>query len=367
MAGGRKEHIVDWVDDGIIVLDTQLKIQTFNQAAERITGFSKRSALGHPIHDTFRRNPQIVAQLRRTLDSGQTSLNHDAPFLTRDGETRFISLTCSPISDRLGRRLGVAAVFKDRTMVREMEERARHSDNLRLLATMTAGIAHEVKNPLGGIRGAAQILRKAAEEGEGDRGTLVQCADLVIQQVDRIDRLIEDLLDLSSPKKLRIEPVNIHKVLNDLIHLLRAETDEEIVAFETAFDPSLPPVRGDEARLSQVFLNLLRNASDAVREQPKGGAVQVRTGIDLAPRAGRSDRASGPTIAVEITDDGPGIRAEDLGNLFAPFFTTKARGSGLGLAVSHKLVEDHGGALKLSSRYGRGTTVRVTLPAVEES
>jgi two-component system nitrogen regulation sensor histidine kinase GlnL len=367
MAGGRKEHIVDWVDDGIIVLDTRLRIQTFNQAAERITGFSKRRALGHPIHETFHRNPQIVAQMRRTLDSGQTSLNHDAPFLTRDGTTRFISLTCSPISDRLGRRVGVAVVFKDRTMVREMEERARHSDNLRLLATMTAGIAHEVKNPLGGIRGAAQILREAVEEGGGDRGTLVQCADLVIQQVDRIDRLIEDLLDLSSPKKLHLEPVNINKVLNDLIPLLRAETDEDIVAFETAFDPSLPPVRGDEARLTQVFLNLLRNASDAVRDRPEGGAVHVRTGIDLAHRSVRSDHASGPTIAVEITDDGPGIRAEDLGNLFTPFFTTKARGSGLGLAVSHKLVEDHGGTLNLSSHYGSGTTVRVTLPAVEES
>jgi two-component system nitrogen regulation sensor histidine kinase GlnL len=367
MAGGGNEHIVDWVDDGIIVLDTQLKIQTFNQAAERITGFSKRSALGHPVHDPFRRNPQIVAQMRRTLDSGQTSLNHDAPFLARDGTTRFISLTCSPVTDGSGQKLGVAAVFKDRTVVREMEERARHSDSLRLLATMTAGIAHEVKNPLGGIRGAAQILRKSVAEGEGDQGTLLQCADLVIQQVDRIDRLIEDLLDLSSPKKLRIAPVNIHKVLNDLIRLLRAETDEAAVTFETAFDPSLPPVRGDEARLTQVFLNLLRNAADAVREQPKGGSVQIRTGVDLAPRSGRPDHAPGPAIAVEISDDGPGILAEDLGKLFTPFFTTKARGSGLGLAVSHKLVEDHGGAIKLSSRYGRGTLVRVTLPAVEES
>jgi two-component system nitrogen regulation sensor histidine kinase GlnL len=252
------------------------------------------------------------------------------------------------------------------TMIRELEVRARHSDGLALVGTLAAGIAHEVKNPLGGIRGAAQILKQGLTGGGGDPATLVECADLVIQQVDRINRLIEELLDLSSPKKLRIGAANINKILNDLVQLLRAETEEEQISFKLDFDPSLPPVRGDEERLTQIFLNLLRNAVDAVCEHPPAGKILIVSKVDLEPHPGRADHSPQSMIAVEIEDDGAGIRPEDLEKLFTPYFTTKSRGSGLGLAVSHKLINDHGGSIRIGNAdRGRGTRVRVLLPAEE--
>jgi len=365
MTGGMNDYILECVEDGIIVVDGDLVVRVINHAAERTTGLSRQGAVGRSIAEVFKANPHLAEQLGRTLESGQTSLSHEAPLRLRDGSTRYISLTCSPVSNPAGDRLGVAAVFKDMTVIRDLEERGRHSDGLTRLGTMAAGIAHEVKNPLGGIRGAAQILRNALVAGRTEGATLIECADLVIQQVDRIDRLIEDLLDLGSPKKPRIGPVNVNKVLNDLVQLLRAELDEEAVTFDLGFDPSLPPVRGDEERLTQVFLNLLRNALDALRERPRGGKVSLRSRFDLNTHPGRSDHSPRPMIAVEIEDNGPGIRAEDLEKLFTPYFTTKARGSGLGLAVSHKLVEDHGGAIKVSSVHGKGTRVKVLLPAEE--
>ncbi len=365
MAGNLNDHILECVEDGIIVLDRDLRVRVFNHAAERTTRLSRQGAIGRPIAEVFRTNLHLADQMSRTLGSGQTSLSHEAPLQLRDGTTRYVSLTCSPVTDATGEHLGVAAVFKDMTVIRELEERARHSDGLALIGTMAAGIAHEVKNPLGGIRGAAQILHNALEAGKTEGGTLIECADLVIQQVDRIDRLIEDLLELGSPKKLRIGRVNVNKVLNDLVQLLRVDTEGENARFDLVFDPSLPPVRGDEERLTQVFLNLIRNALDAVREHPGAGRVRLLSRFDLNTHPGRADHSPQPMIAVEIEDDGPGIRAGDLDKLFTPYFTTKARGSGLGLAVSHKLVEDHGGAIKISSIYGKGTRVSVLLPAEE--
>ena len=368
MNGGINDHLVDCMDDGIMVLDPRFAVRVFNHAAERITGVSKQNAIGRPIGEILKADPHLVEQMERTMSSGQTTLMHEAPLTLRDRSTRYISLTCSAVTNLDGERIGVAAVFKDMTVIRELEVRARQSDDLALVGTLAAGIAHEVKNPLGGIRGAAQILRKGLTRGEENQRTLVECADLVIQQVDRINRLIEELLDLSSPKKLRIGAVNINKIINDLVQLLRAETEDEQISFKLDFDPSLPPVRGDEERLTQIFLNLLRNAVDAVCEHPPAGKILIVSKVDLDPHPGRADHSPQSMIAVEIEDDGAGIRPEDLEKLFTPYFTTKSRGSGLGLAVSHKLIKDHGGSIRIENDdRGRGTRVRVVLPAEELS
>ena len=363
--GGGSDHIIDCLDDGIVVVDRDHRVVTFNQAAEGITGLPKGSVLGRPFAEIFGRSPAFAAQMARTLETGQTTLHHDARLSRRGGDFAWVDLTCSPVMDESGAPAGAVAVFRDRTTIREMEEQSRHSDRLALLGTMAVGIAHEVKNPLGGIRGAAQILKKGVAEGGKDPRTLAECADLVIRQVDRIDGLIEELLEFSSPKRLDLADVNVNKVLNDLVALMRAEVGEGKIAFRLFFDPSLPPVRGDKTRLSQIFLNVLRNAVDALRDRPAGGTIRVLSKVDLDLHLARPDQPPRPAIAVEISDDGPGVRSEDLEKLFTPFYTTKARGTGLGLALSHRLVEEHGGSLRFQSRYGEGTTVRVVLPAAE--
>jgi two-component system nitrogen regulation sensor histidine kinase GlnL len=363
--GGGTDIILDCLNDGVVVVDEERRIVTFNHAAEAMTGLAKGSVLGRLLVDVFRGSPELAARMARTLETGQTTLHHDAGLARRGASPCFVDLTCSPVIDESGTPIGAVAVFRDRTTVREMEEQSRHSDRLALLGTMAAGIAHEVKNPLGGIRGAAQILKKGIAAGGRDPAKLSECADLVIRQVDRIDGLIEELLELSSRKRLRLADVNVNKVLNDLVALLRAEVGDGKIVFRIAFDPSLPPVRGDETRLTQVFLNLLRNAVEALREREAGGTIRVLTKMDLDLHLARPDQAPRPAIAVEISDDGPGVRGEDLEKLFTPFYTTRARGTGLGLALSHKIVEEHGGSLRLQSRFGEGTTVRAILPAAE--
>ena len=180
----------------------------------------------------------------------------------------------------------------------------------------------------------------------------------MIREVDRVDKLIEQLLDLARPVKLDLTAVNIHEVLEDVL-LLEMHTAEALrIAVKKRFDPSLPPIRGDRAQLTQVFLNLVKNAFQAMH---RGGVLTVGTRLetDFHVRGQGTDRNR--WIWVDIEDQGIGIREEDLPHIFSPFFTTKNKGTGLGLAVCYRIVKEHGGLIRVESIEGKGTTLRISL------
>jgi two-component system nitrogen regulation sensor histidine kinase GlnL len=267
-----------------------------------------------------------------------------------------VGIACAPVVGADGAVRGAVVVLHDLTLQRTLDATTRRADRLAALGTVARGLAHEIRNPLGGIKGAAQLLRGALADPE-----LVRCTDVIIREVDRLDGLVEQLRELSVPPRLQLEPVNIHRVLNDVLALERQAPVWGAVTLRTVFDPSLPPVEGDRAQLTQVFLNLLRNALEALGGR---GALALSTGIEtgfhLRRRSGR-----GRFLSVVIQDSGPGIPEDDQAELFSPFFSTKTTGSGLGLAVCHRIVTQHGGTITHEPAAGGGASFRVTLPVSE--
>jgi two-component system nitrogen regulation sensor histidine kinase GlnL len=219
---------------------------------------------------------------------------------------------------------------------------------------LAAGLAHEIKNPLAGLQGSAELLAREAE------GSARDYAMVIAREARRVDGLVRELLDLARPATLRAAPVNIHGVLRDVMVIARGLPGGDRVAFTQHFDPSLPPLHGDQEKLTQVLLNLVRNAVEAVRDG-SDPEVTMETGVGRL----RLRHASGRTVPlarVAVLDNGRGIPESMLSRLFTPFATSKAQGTGLGLAISRRIVEAHGGRIEVRNRSGQGVEAALYLP-----
>jgi len=246
-------------------------------------------------------------------------------------------------------------LLHDVVATRSLTETGERGSRVGELAAVAAGLAHEIKNPLGGIKGAAQLLADTlAADPDGLRFT-----SLITREVDRVSALLEQLLELTRPPRLRLAAVNVHRVLQEVL-LLERPGAADALTIRCHFDPSLPDVWADEAQIRQVFLNLVKNALEAME---RVGTLTISTRMETdfhvrTPGQGRSRQY----LSVDVEDSGPGIVPEDCERIFTPFFTTKNKGTGLGLAVSHRLVTQHGGLLRVESEPGRWTRFRVSLP-----
>jgi two-component system, NtrC family, nitrogen regulation sensor histidine kinase GlnL len=348
------EQILAGLEDGVITVDRDGKISYFNEAAEMLTELSSSQALQKPVVQLFRREHWLIERVKKSQPPLQESTRGEGDLVTRWGHKVPVSLTVSPLQDRDGNFLGSVLVLRDLKHRKELEEDLKRADRLGMVGTLAAGLAHEIRNPLGGIKGAAQLLKRSLNHDS----SLLECANIMIREVDRVDKLIEQLLDLARPVKLDLTAVNIHEVLEDVL-LLEIHTAEALrIAVKKRFDPSLPPIRGDRAQLTQVFLNLVKNAFQAMH---RGGVLTVGTRLetDFHVRGQGTDRNR--WIWVDIEDQGIGIREEDLPHIFSPFFTTKNNGTGLGLAVCYRIVKEHGGLIRVESIEGKGTTFRISL------
>jgi two-component system nitrogen regulation sensor histidine kinase GlnL len=246
-------------------------------------------------------------------------------------------------------------LLRDRTIGNAQREAESERARSAAFGQIAAGIAHEVRNPLGGIRGAAELLGRRAA-GDRDR----EAAGLIVREVDRISSLLDDFLVFARSDGLRFAPVNLHRVLDDVLDLLAMDPLGARARVERVFDPSIPELLADGERLVQVFLNLCRNALEAM---PQGdGTLRIATRLRLDRRVDLGGGERVPTLAVEVSDSGCGIPDEIRPQVTTPFFTTKTTGTGLGLALSRHFVALHGGSLQIESQPGRGTTVRVSLP-----
>ena len=266
-----------------------------------------------------------------------------------------VNLTLSPFLESDDSIQGVVVLIKNMSLIRELEERQRPAGHLNNLAAVAMGMAHEIRNPLGGIRGSAQLLRQEIKDSSHQ-----EYLDVVVSEVDRIDRMVKRMMDLTRPLNLRMASTNIHKALEEILMLEKDTLTRKKGRFEQIYDPSLPPIEADEDQLKQVFLNLIKNAIEASR---KGGKIQIVTRVSsgYAIKAASSPIPQ-QNIVVEIIDSGSGMDEPTQKKLFTPFYTTKTKGSGLGLAICLKIVEDHNGKIKITSEKGLGTTVQVFLP-----
>ena len=353
------EDVLASLGDGLVLLDLDGRVVFVSPRAEDLTGVSAAQSLGRSAERAFAANPWIsdtakalrLGEVRRTSDAGELV----SPF----GRRVSVQLVAAPVLDALGTVVGTLLLFRDMTAQRSLADPGERGNRAGNLAAVAAGLAHEIKNPLGGIKGAAQLL---AEELQDDaHGT--RFTTLITREVDRVSGLLEQLLELTRPPQLRLGAVNVHRVLNEVLTLQRAAADPTIT-IRLVFDPSLPEIRADEAQLHQVFLNLVKNALEAIS---RTGTLTITTRIETDFHVRHAARDRGQFLTVEIDDTGPGIAPEDCERIFTPFFTTKSNGTGLGLAVTEHLVAQHGGTIGVESELGRGTRFRVRLPVAGAS
>jgi two-component system, NtrC family, nitrogen regulation sensor histidine kinase GlnL len=348
------EQILTSLEDGIITVDGEGKICYFNEAAEVLTELSSSQALQKPVTQLFKREPWLLELVKKSQPPRQESTRGEGDITTRWGRKAPVSLTVSSLQDLRGNFIGSILVLRDWKHRRELEEDLKRADRLAMVGTLAAGLAHEIRNPLGGIKGAAQLLKRSLDRDS----SLLEYANIMIREVDRVDKLIEQLLDLSRPAKLELAALNIHEILEDVLLLQTRASGEPKVTVKKRFDPSLPPIRGDRAQLTQVFLNLARNAFQATGAS---GTLTVTTRVETDFHIRGQGTGRSKLIWVDLEDDGVGIKEEDLPHIFSPFFTTKNDGTGLGLAVCYRIVTEHGGLIRVESAQGKGTRFKIAL------
>ena len=347
--------------DAVIVTDEATCVVLFNPAAEELIGLSKARALGHPCDVVFAHTPLIADTVRHVQASGKSE-SHSETILNQRDRVIAVRVACLPVWDARDRIRGTTVVIHDLTYYQRLEESARRNESLARLGTLVAGLAHEIKNPLAGIKGAAQLLSHRLN----DRRELHEYTAVIGREVDRLSALVQDLLTLGAPPKPALVALNVHQVIRHVLAVIEGELTVHGIQLRCEFDPSLPDVLGDQAQLSQVFLNLLKNACEATIASPpprrSNPTITVSTRMETDFHILRSSHRSDKFLRVEIADQGSGIASEDSARIFEPFFTTKPRGTGLGLAISHRIVADHGGIIRAERNRPHGTIVTVTLP-----
>jgi len=323
---------------GLIVIDQNENIQTTNEAAKKIL---KAAHLGGKI-SKFPSFDAIAKQLKHE----ETVLEQELHCRTEQGESVPLLLNASIIRDGEQRTAGYVFLFTDITQIKQLEEQLRRSERLAALGRLAAGVAHEIRNPLSSIKGFAAIL---AGKFEGDDSRR-KIAEVMGQEVERLNRVVTELLDFARPTELNKEVHFCRDLIQRTLRLVEKDALQQKVVIEARVDPQALQVEVDQDRFSQLLLNLYLNALQAMED---GGTLTIEA-------FRQSDQ-----VVFQVTDSGNGISSEHLPHIFDPYFTTKPHGVGLGLANVHKLVEAHGGDIEAVSSSGKGTTIIIKLPSMD--
>ncbi|MBI3030183.1 MAG: PAS domain-containing protein [Candidatus Rokubacteria bacterium] len=351
------ESFLSGLPDAVVGVDEAFRIILWNAAAEALTGKSARRVQARTLKEMFAPDSSLARHLSETLRTGESRSEAEAMIEGVDGRPIPVSIVTAPITGRSGNVEAAVAVLRDLSRIRQLEEEVRRGETLAAAGRMAVGLAHEIRNPLGAIRGAVQLLKK--ELGEEARWR--EYTDVLMKEVDRVNRILESLLDLGRPVQLRLGPLNLHQLLERVALLSEELAASRGVQIVRRYDPSLPPILADEDRILQVFHNLVRNAIEAM---PRGGRLTLTTRLSMSPLFAKVDLGTGARhfVVVQVADEGEGIPEALRAKIFDPFVTTKERGLGLGLALCHRILEEHKGAIQVESVPGKGTTVSCFLP-----
>jgi len=352
-------NILESLTTGVIVIDQQGSITTCNKTAGLITGLTPESCLGKPLKDLFHDDllENMVSRLAKT-EGGPLSV--DREITTQTGSKIHIQASASPVLDPDDRQIGSLLIIKDMTRIRHLEIEAQRNQRLRAMGEMAAGIAHEIRNPLGSIELFASLLKKDVEADE-EKFKLVEH---IRSGVKNMDRIISTLLLYAKSPRPSQQKCDIHELLNTLLTSSSDIVIPDNIKILRNFEENDAWVNGDQELLKQVFGNLIRNA---VQAMPKGGKLTLTTRKVNAPSNLSGENSDHRQfITITVMDTGAGIPPDHLVKIFNPFFSTKDKGTGLGLSISHNIIKAHQGTIDAESEKGKPTIFIVKLPSWDD-
>jgi two-component system sensor histidine kinase AtoS len=349
------ENILASLTNGIVTVDLEGRVVTLNTAAEMLTGFFVGEVTGRYCTELFAQTPEIGEMLMETLASRVPVPGASLVLKRRSGASLPVEVSTAPLKGAEGKDLGVVAVLRDLTLVRELEGQLRRSDRLAALGSLAAGLAHEIKNPLTSVLTFSRHVARRFDDAHFRE----RFQRVVPRELERINGILERLLELARPAPATFTRIPLAPLVDRAVDLFANAIETAQVQVTRDYARDLPPVAVDEESVYRAVINVVGNALDAM---PNGGRLGLRLAWAGSAEGFRSPRPASRQIVLEVSDTGVGIRGEDADRLFNPFFTTKERGTGLGLAVTHKIIEDHGGTIDFHSVPGAGTTFRIVLP-----
>lgn len=337
--------------DAIIAVDADEKVAIWNRGAEVMFGYSAPEIVGRSIGILIppgvEGDGEVVELTQRLFRDGFVR-NYRTRRQTKDGRRVLVEATMTPITDEDGTSIGSMLILRDISNVEKLHEDLLYAENLASMGEMAAALAHEIKNDLAGISGAIQVIKNSIEEGDARREVMSE----ILTQVKKLDTSVRDLLTLARPTAPQLEDANVCFIVSEAISILKSEPMMKAVEIVRNFPPEVCHVPLDTKQISQVFMNIMLNAAQAM---PMGGKLTI----------GVAETAD--EIAISFADTGMGMPPDVAASAFTPFFTTKPTGSGVGLSISKRIVEAHGGRIELKSAVGEGTTLTVRLPKRQSS
>lgn len=345
------ERVIASIPSGLLAFDAEGRATIINAPARALIDASD-AAEGEEVRTLLRHVPELAEMIERCLTSGEVYRREEVSLKNSDGRARRLGATVAPIEPREGGRArGALCLITDITEVTELREQVALKKNLESLGEMSAGLSHEFKNALATLHGYAQLLQNLDLDERGRAA-----ATGLLTEVRSLSAMVTSFLNFARPQPLQLEDVSLRELVTECSEELRALYQEKRAQLST--EGEFPNVRADERMLRQVLLNLLRNAAESFDEQ-ETRRVTVRGSIER-------DAYGKNWAQVEIKDTGPGIPAENLQRIFIPFFTTKAKGHGVGLALAHRVITDHGGTLSAADSHEGGASFTFKLPVATD-
>jgi two-component system, NtrC family, sensor histidine kinase HydH len=336
------DNLVENMPIGLVALDYHRKISSLNNAAASILKRLPAELIGESAETSL---PAELWQLLENLNSEKGVLEKEIDCTIKEGNVIPLEVSATLLNDEDGTFLGHVVLFKDLSEVRSLRKEIARSQRLASVGRLAAGVSHEIRNPLSSLKGFATYFKERYHDVPENQ----QISNLMIQEVDRLNRVVGELHEFARPITVSKKPIRIKAFLESSLKMVERQAAESKIAIRTDFDLGLREVLIDPDRINQVLLNLYLNAIDSM----DGGGQLIVALSESAKKNG---------VRIKITDTGSGIPDNDLGHIFDPYFTTKPSGTGLGLAIVHNIIEAHGGDIHIESHPGQGTAVTIFLP-----
>jgi two-component system, NtrC family, sensor histidine kinase PilS len=342
-----RDLIFQSVGSGLIAVNPEGRVTAFNRAAESITGVAEREALGQPWEALFGGEVDLEEARQAVAEPGAQSLRYEIRLKRRDGHEVPVGISFWSLRSGDGEAVGLIGVCQDLSSIKRMEQQVRQADRLATIGRFSANIAHEIRNPLASLSGAIEALARELPADPG-RERLVE---IVLRESERLNRIIRDFLEYARPSPMASHAIDLADLLEEVVLLVEHRSMPAELKVIREYGEKLL-ARVDPQQLRQAIWNLCINA---VQAMPEGG--ELRVGGRVVPGGGP------PRLQLWISDTGQGIAEADLPQIFEPFFSTKAEGSGIGLALVYRVVQDHGGQIEVRSQPGAGTSFMLILPS----